>query len=200
MAIYDIDATTTREIGKVYDNDGTTMHQIGKVYDNNGTTNSLIYQSSLDILNLTEGIDITGGMTHVGNGSLSKVSDGYKVTHDVEEIDGVGDYSMYTKNMINLSEITTLTFTLTNNFNFASSKESGIYLLTYEPSWMTAEVSSYTSKVAFWSHNEAATAGTFTKSLNVASLSGSYYIYFRARLTPTNEKVDCFTFNSIKAV
>lgn len=137
-----------------------------------------------DILNPSQGVDVTGGMSKISGktGMVSKTSTGYRVTQDVSSGDVVS-FGLYTNYKIDVTNISTLTFTFSNNVKFGSSDITGFYLLDDIPT-STSVVTSYAALASFLSHNEQlTTVGKNTISLDVSSLTGSYYIYFRAYVT-----------------
>ena len=186
MPIYDHNGSVLSEIGKLYDYNGSTLSQIGKVYDNNGSANSLIYNaqspSSAIILNGTDQItSITNGW-HIWysmyaylykfgtyNGatgvclSFNNASNGFGLCHTNNKIE-ISGWS-------NLN----LDYYWQSGYGDAEKGPGRIYIgLVTSVTYGDIPTTDWTVYNSVW--KDTNTSGSGTLSVNVGSISGSYYV------------------------
>lgn len=179
--IYDYNGTINFEIGKVYDWDGSTSRQIGKVYDYDGTSNHLIYNAIPDAL-YTPGnpqTEITGGWildtSHWPSEFYETGSSLYMRGSGTEEggANVRGTAIVRTANPVDLSGINTLAFTANGRNNAGTSyfAISPSIIRSIEPGNKGSE---FTRAVV---EPEGIAAFDKTYYLDVADITGSYYVY-----------------------
>ena len=176
MPIYDNNGSASTQIGKLYDYNGSANTQIGKVYDNNGSASSLIYTSDIVFIgansSYTSGWTTLSGLGGAYKGSLTASGNSMiQNTGQVSWTNHGGAGNARTSAAIDLTSFSTLYFTVSNYSN--ASKGRVGFSTSAAPSGTTDELQLY----ALNRYVEYTGNGTF--SVNVANLSGNYYLFLQ---------------------
>ena len=186
MAIFDNDGTSNHEIGKLYDNDGTSSHQIGKVYDNDGTNSYLVYSAEEAYLSSNglgggvTGTHLKGNLNSNTNYTIPTFTNNKIVVDCAVPPNNQGQSWFALTPKINLTNIKTLTFTVYWDkqsygafmyLGVSSSLPTGYYNNNNSPQGFFTKSSGYQ-----YLNGNFAAGTTTTMTVDVSSLSGSYYI------------------------
>lgn len=173
MPSKDWNGTTTYDHGKIVDWNGTTSNIIGKGWDWNGTTSSLFYKAwDGELLDgADEFEDVTGGYDATKYTGNTWMKDAAVTSTGIAIYSGSGSWhETGTVNKIDVTNYSTITFNLSAAKGFYTFNMCfGLYnnqSTVYNQGVKSVTASNYTST--------STTSKTYT--LDVSSLSGSYYL------------------------
>lgn len=176
MPIYDYNGSGIFETGKVYDWNNSAMTQIGKVYDYNGSALSLIYTSDIVFIGANSsygsGWTTLGGLGGAYQGSLTASGNSMiQTTGQVVWTQHGGAANARTSAAIDVTSFSTLYFTVSNYSNASKGR------VGFSTSAAPAGTSDGYQLYALDRYTEYTGNGTF--AVNVADLSGNYYLFLQ---------------------